>query len=320
MIDKAQVHSFLQQTLQFEGSEDQIQLLDKGNINLPDTTVKCVISNPAGSDYFMLVSAPNGTSGIARAVENIKKIKSLLPQDFAGTLLSPLSAGEINHRSCAVWALHEPFMPSSQMLFRLRRILYRRRFLDWAYDFCAHTLSTPSGQESLLSGFIRPLRQVMARETFPALMREHAKIAIQRIECKQWQPKHCVQHGDLWYGNILLPNKKYKNEANLYVIDWGSANMYGYPIFDFARLAIAMNSNRRVLRPYIDKFTQLLGCERPDISAYMLCAIGDMATKLEHFPEDQFHLMSIGTYEYIRNMSLGTNEKLPLAFLNASKA
>lgn len=310
MIDKTQVLGFLQDTLRFNGTEEQLQVLHHGSIHLPDSTIKCLISNPDGDDYFMLISAVNSPDAIARAVTNIRNIKAKLPAEFAETLLSPLTSGAIDGRSCAVWPRHEPFIPSRSLLFgpyfKLRRMLHRNSFLDWAYNLCAHTLSGSLTEQSVDSGFIKPLQHVEASNALPDEMRQHAHIAIQRIRNRQWRPMHCVQHGDLWYGNFLFPiGHNRQDRAKLYVIDWGGATLDGYPVFDFTRLAIAMECNARSVSLHIDKLTKLLGCERIDIASYVLCAIGEMATRLEHFPEQQFHLLSTSTYFSIRDMALG---------------
>lgn len=315
MIDKIQVLGFLQKTLRFNGTEEQLEVLHHGSIHLPDSTIKCIVSNPDGADYFMLISAVNSPDAIARAAKNICDIQAKLPKDFATTILSPIASGTIDGRSCAVWPRHEPFIPSNPMFFglffKLRRMFHRKSFLDWAYDLCAYTISGPLATESIDSGFIKPLQHVEANNMLPDDMRQHAHIAIQRIRNRQWHPMHCVQHGDLWYGNFLFPvSHNQRDSAKFYVIDWGGATIDGYPVFDFTRLAIAMECNARSASPHIDRLTRLLGCERIDIASYVLCAIGEMATRLEHFPEQQFHLLSTSTYLSIRDMALGEKASL----------
>jgi|GEM_PF-3319817 hypothetical protein len=315
MIDKSQVLRFLQETLQFSGTEEQLQVLHHGSIHLPDSTIKCLISNTGGEDYFMLISAVNSPDAIARAVKNICDIKARLTTDFAATLLSPLATGNIDGRSCAVWPRHEPFIPSNSLFFglffKLRRMLHRSSFLDWAFDLCAHTLSGPLDAERIDSGFIQPLRQIETNPIFSEAMRQDAHIAIQRIQNQQWRPMHCVQHDDLWYGNFLFPiRRNQQDHAKFYVIDWGGAMLNGYPVLDFTRLAIAMECNARSASPHIDRLRKLLDCERIDIAFYVLCAFGEMATRLEHFPEQQFNLLATSTYNAIRDMALDKKASL----------
>jgi len=292
------IRPFLAATGGFDPDPDEIRILHADRPGLADSTLKCLVPCPSGEPGFLLLSGPGNPDLVARAVRNIGAVRSRLPEPLAATVLAPVLTGEIDGRSCAVWPRHLPFVVPGRLRFRLRALWYRARLLGWARDLCAATLSEPAGAEARRQGFGAPLARLTADAGFPDDLRRRAEAALARLETGAWQPRHCIQHGDLWAGNFLLPRPG-TPPVPLYVIDWAGARLTGYPVFDSARLGLSLRCPPRRMATHLAGLAGVLGCEVTDIPAYALCAIGDLGATLEHFPEARYRQMAQQVTAYL---------------------
>lgn len=301
MLELPHFSDFLSRALAGDVRQYQINVLANDKVNIADATTKCVINGPFGEGYFLLVSGPGNPELVARAVWNIHEIRSRLPNELAGNILAPITSGDVNGLTCALWPLHHPFHTSHKLLVALRKLRYGKAFLDWAHDVCAYTLSGTLTSEEIELGFLRPLRKILSNPAFPSRMHEHAGYAIGRIESGSWRPIHCVQHGDLWMGNFLLPRKG-ASPINFYVIDWAGATIQGFPTFDLVRLAISLRTNPNVAKSCMDRMSKTISCEYEDTISYTLSAVGELGTRLEHFPIARYHEMSVKVFDFVAGM------------------
>jgi len=275
-----------------EAEADRLEILPKAKLGVDDETLKCLVSCPSGGPGFMLVSGAGNPDLVARAVRNIHAVRARLPETIAGTVLAPVMAGNVAGLSCAVWPRHEPFLASSRLHFRFRALRYRGQLLDWVREVCAASLFEPVSQEERYRGFERPLSLLAADTGFSGEVRHKALAALERLRHGIWSPRHCIQHGDLWCGNILLPRPGDRG-ATHYVIDWAGASLAGYPVIDSMRLGLSLRSNPRRMRAHLKGLASVLGCEERDLLSYTLCAIGALGDNLEHFPPDRYRRMSL---------------------------
>jgi hypothetical protein len=298
MVTKLEVLQFLSESLPIAALEGQIDILANHKFDIADATTKITITRHSGDSYFMLVSGQGNPKLVARAVGNIQDIRCRLPVELATSVLAPITSGEITGLTCAVWPSHLPFYVSNRPLLFSRKLRYGKTFLDWAHDICANSLSGVLTHSEVESGFLAPLWSVLANPVFPARMHEHARLAIERIMDGSWRPMHCVQHGDLWIGNFLLPANDSKS-GKFYVIDWAGATTRGFPLFDLSRLAISLRVNSRVAKECMSRISKTLSCEQEDLSSYVLCAIGELGTRLEHFPTERYRDMSVKLFDFV---------------------
>ena len=134
---------------------------------------------------------------------------------------------------------------------------------------------------------------------FPYSLRADAENALARLENGRWKPRHCLQHGDLWPGNFLLP-KHPVGPFNFFVVDWAGMKRHGFPIFDLVRLSESLRCTRRFRDRTFRRFADLLGCEMIDLRGYLIAALGDLGDNLEYFPEEAYYRMSIRSHDYLR--------------------
>jgi hypothetical protein len=298
MFTKLEVLQFLSESLPVAALKGQVDILENHKLDIADATTKCVITSQSGDRYFMLVSGQGNPRLVARAVGNIQEIRRRLPARLATNVLAPIASGNIVGRTCAVWPSHLPFYTSNRLLLSSRKLRYVRTFLDWTHDVCATSLSGVLTHSEVESRFLAPLWSLLANPVFPARMHNHAKLAIERIMDDSWRPIHCAQHGDLWMGNFLLPSND-STSVKFYVIDWAGATLQGFPLFDLTRLAISLRVSTRVAKECMSRFSNTLSCEQDDLLSYVLCAIGELGTRLEHFPTERYLDMSVKLFDFV---------------------
>lgn len=295
---EARIRAFLLASGAENAPIDEIRILPNEKAAISDATLKCLVSCPSGEPGFLLISGAGNPDIVARAVQNIAAIRTRLPETIAATILKPVLTGEIDGRSCAVWPRHLPFVVSGRLRFRLRSLRYRSLLLDWARDVCIESLLEPVDAEARWQGFVVPLERVAGDPAFPDRMRRHAETGLHRLKTEKWQPRHCIQHGDLWCGNFLLPRPG-TAQVQLYVIDWAGARVIGYPVIDSARLGLSLRCTPRRMRAHLRDLAGVLGYCSEDLISSALCAIGDLGADLEYFPEARYRQMAQQVTDYL---------------------
>lgn len=260
------------------------QIADAGGASqLADSTSKFLV--PLGSmKGFLIVSGKGNYALVRRAVENIEMARSLAgPAREA--ILPPLLWGEIDGRTFAVWECQKPF-PTGRMGTRLARFLYGPRILNWSLDLCINTVRPAIDVQEQ---YENPLLAVEANQNWPSEMRRDAELGLRSIG--EWRPMQCVQHGDFWIGNVLRSKR-----GRISVVDWGGANMNGYPVADMAQMLTSLNSRRNVKKHYMNELGSVLECHGRDLVFYVLSAIGKLGKNLEYFPVDKYRETGITLY------------------------
>lgn len=274
------------------------QIADLGfKENVPDATQKFWVKARNGQRFVLLVSGVGNPLLMARAVENIRVARASLPSNLATHILEPVATGENDFLSYALWQYKRPF-PSKG---RWQKFVARRRYsapvLDWIVSMSRETL-----QDADPDTFSKSLEVICEDDRFTADMQRDASLAIDRIRAGIFRPRHCLQHGDLWSGNILLPTKP--EEPPFYIIDWGGMQLHGTPFVDSPRLLISMQSNARLSASHIEALRNEIACDPEDIISYTLSGLGCIGKNLEHFPPDRYRKMAIMVYKFMKNQRI----------------
>ena len=261
-----------------------------------DGTTAALVSDSANHPLaVVLCSAPASPDMQERATSRALRAKALLGETLGSPILRPLVTGRANGLSYAV-------MPYCDRLSEVRpyrwlqNVVLRPSLLDWIWEANKCSVSdVPPDQ--VKRWFWEPLRLA---ESFPALgshVKSAAKDAIARLESGAWTPKHVLMHGDLWKGNILLrpredANGKQRWSDRFVVIDWPGSEIRGYAIYDLVRLAQSVRLGASGLRRELNRHCSVLQCQRADAKAYLLAALGHIASRLESFPAASFGRMA----------------------------
>ena len=208
-----------------------------------DATVKLACVSDNSPSYFITVSGDGNPDLVARATRNIQQIRRLLSERAAEPVLEPLETGVVLGRSFAVWPTL-PAFPQGRVPRYLAKRLIRPAMLDWISDVYdeTHTCANAAERQVIAANLTRLIEDRL----HPDRLRKAAERAAERLEAEQWAPFHCVQHSDLWMGNVMLAPAG--SSRSFCVIDWAGANCKGYPCFDLFRFALSANPAHRLVR------------------------------------------------------------------------
>ena len=258
-----------------------------------DATRKFRVQTPSGTDFFLIVSGSGNPQLVNRAVENIRYVRENVSADVASYVLQPVMTGTDGPLSYAVWPAKKPFPPKG----RLERFFARKRYtepvLNWGKSLTSETLK--DGDASVFRG---NLQTICDEEAFPQAMREDALRAEQRAQAGTWQPRYCVQHGDFWSDNILLPTGR--QEPSFYIIDWAGMQSDGYPFLDLARMLMSMGCGSRLCSQHIKDLRDHVSCDQLDVISYTLSGLGHIRQNLEYFPLKRYQSMAIEVYNFMK--------------------
>ena len=258
-----------------------------------DATVKLVCVSDNGPSYFVTVSGDGNPDLVARATRNIQQIRRLLSERAAEPVLEPLETGVVLGRSFAVWPML-PVFPQGRVPRYLAKRLIRPDMLDWiseVYDE-THTCANAVERQVIAAN----LTKLIEDRHHPDRLRKAAERAAERLEAEQWAPFHCVQHSDLWLGNVMLAPAG--SSRSFCVIDWAGASCKGYPFFDLFRFALSANLSHRLVKARVKRQLGQQGADPVDGVSHVLCAVGDMQAQLEFFPEELFRRMAVETTDF----------------------
>lgn len=267
---------------------------------IADSTSKFIVPGPGGDEAFLILSGSGNPDLVARAAEGIRIARATLPDPTRQAVLPPLFEGRVAGLSCAAWPRHRPFGTDRRLRWYLRRWRHAPPLLDWACKLCTESLSMTGPRAETDETYRRAISSVMADEGFPAAMRSDAETALARLDRGTWRPLHCLQHGDLWAGNILLPAGT-GTSARFFVIDWAGLKRQGFPVFDLVRLADSLRCSGRMRDRMLDRIAAPLGCERFDLRGYLIAAIGNMGEALEFFPREAYYGMAARSHAYLEH-------------------
>ena len=276
--------------------DDSTELLPLGRVasidgaRPADATAKFLVRSESGNCGFLTVSGEGNPDLVARATRNIKNVRRKLSDRYAEPIVEPLETGVALGFSFAVWPMLATFPQG-----KLARFLAKRRLgpdiLDWLHGLCAETVTCTKADER--EKIAANLMLLHDDQRHPGYVRRTAAAAAERLASGQWAPVQCVQHSDLWLGNVMIAPRG--SAWSFAVIDWAGATVSGYPFFDLCRFGISSNPPWRLIQENLQRHLDHFDFDRADVVPYVLCALGQMQSDLEFFPEDLFREMVVET-------------------------
>lgn len=264
------------------------------------TTAKYPLQLASGARAFLIVSGEGNPGLAARAARNIAAIRARLTPATAAPIVEPLEAGEAMGRSYTLWPMLRPWPEG-----RIARYLAKRRnegpILNWLLSLMREThepMDATRRQKAL-----HYLALLEGDTWHPDQVRSKAADAAGHIEKGNWSPISCVQHSDLWLGNIMRPPRG--AAATFSVIDWPGARLDGYPFFDMCRFAISCGTSQARIRRAAAAGLRECDPASRRLTPYVLCALGQIQDNLEHFPETMFRAMLCETAAFSMKIDEG---------------
>jgi hypothetical protein len=263
-----------------------------------DATTKLVFTSAQDVPMFVTVSGDGNPDLVARATRNIKKVRRQLSERYAEPVVEPLEAGMVLGRSFAVWPMLDQF-PQGRVPRYLAKRRIRPNVLDWLSGILDEThIQTNADDRRLIATNLALLYDDRRHQDH---VRRAAESAADSLASGRWVPVHCVQHSDLWMGNIMIAPAG--SSMSFTLVDWAGATTTGYPFFDLCRFAISNNTPSRLIKKHVACQLRRLDSNSNRIGFNVLCALGQMQSRLEHFPESLFRKMALETTNFSLNLS-----------------
>jgi hypothetical protein len=261
-----------------------------------DETTKVLVKDRAQRPVsFVLISPPVDPDIVARGMQLAAESKARLGPRAGRVIFAPLLEGRLGALSYAAMPYWRP-INGGRLRRRLAQLTLRRGLLDWVAEVVRATVE-PAGQERVHEGFELPLAHMTESQLVEPAMRRAAEVSLGRLRKSAWRPSHILMHGDLWQGNILsgpavVDGQRLRRRDRFFIIDWPGAVTRGYPMFDLARLMMALQVGARAASVQVERHCQALQCERVDAISYLLAALGSIGMNLGHFPPENYAKMS----------------------------
>jgi Phosphotransferase enzyme family len=264
-----------------------------------DSTSKFLGTDQHGRPVAMVICSPSiAPDSVAQNLE-LKKMAWAALGSWSDVILAPFRTGTIDGLSYAIFP-HCRSMSASRTVWTVQRAWIRPVVLSWLRGATATTVSDATERERE-EGFVIPLEYLAGWGSMPAELRSAARVATQRLKDGLWEPRHCLMHGDLWKGNILVAPRS-RGFRQFVLIDWGASIVRGYGMYDLLRVAASTKLRRYRLGREVKAHCQILGCEFVDARSHLLAALGHFGMNLGHYPFANYSASSLSILKQLSSL------------------
>jgi hypothetical protein len=260
-------------------------------VYVADAATKSYISDERGKKNAVLfVSNEVNPNFVQRSVQNSIDAKEILGEDLGSVILNPITNGIYDNLSFSIWPLQRD-ISRSFLLGRLQKFFVTPRVFNWLEAVSRQTLVSEIGPEMQEAIYLQPLSTICDQTRYPDHLRRFAVKALSHVQTGSLRAVTVLQHSDLWLGNVLLARNQtafMRDCYGFYLIDWGGANLAGIPFLDVVNFAASVRLNQTSLRRQVARHCQLLQCTFADAMLYLVVALANIGTRLEHFPESRY--------------------------------
>ena len=222
------------------------------------------------SSSFVTLSPRMSPDLVADDVEMISLARNVLGPELSAVVPEVLFFGWYDGRSVAAFELLND-LPTNKVARKLQKTRIGNLVTTWVDQVGTRTLA-PRRPNEFESAIERPLKWLIANEDMSAEVRKASADALHYFENDPSKAKTVFMHGDLWWGNIMLPPSALDSPNKFYLIDWGGAERTGYPVYDLVRVLDA--NGRRATQTAIDGHLAKLDMDREQGLAHVLSAAG----------------------------------------------
>lgn len=229
----------------------------------------------------------------ASVSESVKKIDSLVAKLDPGLgrhILQPSSSGKYNQVSYALWSRHRP-ISGNRILRRIQVISVHGKLVNWISDIGGMSRRPVETQQQLEQQHLEPLRFLIDQASFPDKIKRLAEATLQSITAGIFRPFSVIQHGDFWYGNILLDKSwpcSLRSAIPFLVIDWRGANLSGYPFIDMLRYLESIGTDSNGVTRHILEYGSNCNLSPADILHYTCSYAGHLGLNRDEFPFERY--------------------------------
>lgn len=302
----AESHHLLLETIRKAGQSG----LDKARVEplsmetaVADAPTRTLVTDPSGRPIGVLfLSSHVDSDMVRRSVTNTETAKNVLGPALGSVCLAPIAEGYFAGLSYVLWPWHRPLSRSRWVLAVQKRVV-GPRILAWLRQATQRTLS-PLEPEAFERLCVRPAEYALARDWFPAELRNRAETGLSRLASSASRPVSVLMHHDFWIGNVLLPRDRSSRRGSQWgfiIIDWAGARTHGFPFADLVRFLDSTLPRARTLRNEIQAHCRILECDPEVAWGYLLAALGSAGMSPGYFPEVQYRAMALRCLRSLSN-------------------
>ncbi len=263
------------------------------------------------SDSIIIVSNKQFPDFVNETVEKTSEASAKLVPELSKHILFPLATGTYGTQSYVFWPRQQP-ISNKRLTKRVQLMTVNSRVYQWLTDVTMTTqVSVVSGEE-LNNQFKVPLAFLINQESVPGEIKRSASETIRLLDAAEISPVSILQHGDFWYGNILLERSwpfSLKSPVSFFIIDWGGANMAGYPYIDQLRYLMSMRQQDHVIARNLTKYSDECGIPVRDIMCYICAYAGYLGMNRNELPFDRYLKLIENLFHKAEIFSNSVNEK-----------
>ncbi len=245
-------------------------------------------------DSVLLISNPSFPKFVAAAMEKLYQVHALVSPSVQGPILLPELSDHYKGRSFALFLEKRP-MSKNRVVQRIQKRTIEKSLTQWLCELYHCTSITDVDDKNLRDSYLEPLKYVTQEAAFSDALRECAVATISEIDRKEFRPVVTVQHGDFWLDNILLHQTWPRSNGKAYphfVIDWGGANLRGYPFVDLLKYSISATANKKRISAGFHTYCHQCGLPPEAVVKYICASIGWLGLNRLNFPKDRYILSS----------------------------
>lgn len=264
----------------------------------PDSPSKFLVldrrDRPIG---FAFADAPSAPGMVARNGDRAREARRVLGPDVGRPVLVPLGQTSLGGLGMAVYPYCQP-LARTRLEWGFQRSSVRRWAAEWLRQVAARTARPPADDAGAVAGFMRPLEVLASMGAVDEGLRAGSREALRRLQQGLWRPRHVLMHGDLWKGNLMVRSgagalhRLRPSQCDVAVIDWATAELTGYALFDLVRMADSLGLDAATFRAEVLAHCAILECDIADAHGHLLAALGFRAANLDQFPVERFALMA----------------------------
>ena len=269
---------------------------DNDGMEVTDSAdVFTVKSRARRADCIILVSNAEYPVAVADAVGRAQNVADSLPQALRENILLPLCADSFENRSFAIYPKLVPFS-KNKFVCKFQKLTFEREVYEWLSNVAKTTKAPIQDTVLLESRFVAPLKYVANESRLSEGLRADADQALELLDQGEFAPVCIAEHGDFWLGNILLEGHwpLLKRSRHFAVIDWGAANVCGYPFVDLLRFYESTSNDMEKINRYTARYCEISKIPVSDMVHYTLAAIGWLGLHRNQFPMERYIALSEG--------------------------
>ncbi|MCU0902855.1 MAG: DUF1679 domain-containing protein [Tabrizicola sp.] len=248
-------------------------------------------------DSVLIVSAPDFPDSIHESVSAARCAHALLKDGREQRICVPIVADRWRGISFALYPRLEGFSQNRYV----RRLQKRRTpsvMLDWLVGVLKDTAVEHQDSADVEQRFHIPLENLIRDADIPPHLRDLARMALDAVESRRVRTVTCLQHGDLWSGNVMFKRSAIAGLGpflrQFKVIDWGSSRTDGYPGIDLVRFLFSTIGPGRHSARLIEIYCRSTGLTATDMSVCCMASLGRLSAELYEFPKPGFIAMMEG--------------------------